>query len=65
MIDRPREQLMTVEEAMRLSYGDSSCDSRKRERASIWAWQTVEGVLSQQVSEAAVDRMMARNSKKR
>src|SRR5688500_12832002 len=45
MINRPVEQLqlMTIEEATRLSYGDSQRDSHKSERQSIWAWQTVEG----------------------
>ena len=67
MINRPVEQLqlMTIEEATRLSYGDSQRDSYKSERQSIWAWQTVEGVLSGEVSDEAVNRMMARSSKKR
>jgi hypothetical protein len=65
MIKQVSEQLITVEEAMRLSYGDSGRDARQRERESIWAWQTVEGVLSQQVSDEAVSRMMARPAKKR
>lgn len=67
MINRLGEQLhlMTVEEATRLSYGDSQRDSHKSERQSIWAWQTVEGVLSGEVSDEAVSRMMARSSKKR
>lgn len=60
MMHRMGEQLMTVEEAMGLSYGDAARDARQRERQSIWAWQTVEGVLSGEVSEAAVSRMMAR-----
>lgn len=65
MNDRLGEQLMTVEEAMRLSYGESQRDSRKHERQSIWAWQTVEGVLSGEVSDEAVSRVMARSSKNR
>ena len=64
MIDKLGEQLMTVEEATRLSYGDSSRDSHT-ERQSIWAWQTVEGVLSGEVSDEVVSRMMARSSRKR
>jgi hypothetical protein len=58
-------QLMTIEEATRLSYGESQRDSHKSERQSIWAWQTVEGVLSGEVSEEAVSQMMARSSRNR
>lgn len=67
MINRLGEQLqlMTVEEATRLSYGESQRDSQQSERRSIWAWQTVEGVLSGEVSDEAVSRMMARSSKNR
>jgi hypothetical protein len=67
MINRPSEQLqlMTIEEATRLSYGDPQRDSHKSERQSIWAWQTVEGVLSGEVSDEAVSRLMACSSKKR
>lgn len=65
MVNKLGERLMTVEEAMQLSYGESSLDARKRERESIWAWQSVEGVMSQQVSEEAVDRVMARSAKTR
>jgi hypothetical protein len=67
MINRLGEQLqlMTVEEATRLSYGDAQHDSHKSERPSIWVWQTVEDVLSGEVSDEAVSRMMARSSKKR
>ena len=67
MINRPSEQLqlMTIEEANRLSYGDSHGASHKSERQCIWAWQTVEGVLSGEVSDEAVSRMMARSSKHR
>jgi hypothetical protein len=66
MINRLGEQLqlMTIEEATRLSYGESQRDSHKTERPSIWAWQTVEGVLSGEVSDDAVSRM-ARSSKNR
>ena len=60
MIHRMGEQLMTVEEAARLSYGDSRRDAQKSERPSIWAWQTVAGVLSGEVSDEAVSRALAR-----
>lgn len=67
MINRLGEQLqlMTVEEATHLSYGGSQRDVHKSERQNIWAWQTVEGVLSGEVSDEAVSRMMARSSKSR
>lgn len=67
MINRLGEQLqlMTVEEATRLSYGESQRDSHKSERQSIWAWQTVEGALSGEVSDEAVSRMLVRSRKTR
>lgn len=53
------EQLMTVEEAERLSRLHTDRDPRsERERPSIWAWQTVSGALAQIVSEEQVDQMM-------
>jgi endonuclease III len=53
------EQLMTVEEAMRLSQLDGSYHNEKAEqRKHIWAWQNVSGVLSQTVSDEQVDQAM-------
>jgi hypothetical protein len=49
------EQLMTVEEAQRLSGLDTRRDER-RDRPAIWAWQTVAGVLAQTVTEEQVER---------
>lgn len=51
------EQLMTVEEAQRLSGLDTGRDERK-DRPAIWAWQTVAGALAQTVTEEQVDRAM-------
>jgi hypothetical protein len=65
MINTVREQLMTVEEATRLSQGESGRDFYGKERHSIWAWQTVAGVLSQTVSDQVMSQMAARAWKKR
>jgi hypothetical protein len=65
MMNRAREQLITVEEATRLSYGESGRDFYRNERESIWAWQTVAGVLSQKISDQALSQMAARAWKKR
>jgi hypothetical protein len=56
----PTEQLMTVEEAERLSGLHVGRDERKRpaERASIWAWQSLGGALTQTVTDEQVDEMM-------
>jgi hypothetical protein len=56
----PTEQLMTVDEAERLSRLEQPGMGRDRreERPSIWAWQTVSGAMSQAVSEEQVDQMM-------
>jgi hypothetical protein len=51
------EQLMTVDEAERLSRPHTDRDPRT-ERPSIWAWQTVSGALAQFVSEEQVEQMM-------
>ena len=60
---QPAERLMTIEEAKQLSALDAGYDSRTNERAvrrNIWSWQSVEGVLSQTVTEAQVDELMKR-----
>lgn len=56
----PSEQLMTVEEAQRLSElhaGREERASRER-RASIWAWQSVAGALEQAVTDEQVEQVM-------
>ncbi len=57
---RPAERLMTIEEAKQLSGLDERYDSRgtRDPRRSIWSWQSVEGVLSQTVTDAQVDEVM-------
>ena len=58
---QPAERLMTIEEAKQLSGLDQSYDARARERETrrnIWSWQSVEGVLSQTVTEAQVDAVI-------
>ncbi|HET9447491.1 MAG TPA: hypothetical protein VFO35_14590 [Steroidobacteraceae bacterium] len=56
----PTEQLMTVEEAERLSDLQAGRERRKQpiRKPSLWAWQSVAGALEQTVSEAQVDEMM-------
>jgi hypothetical protein len=56
----PSEQLMTVEEAQRLSELHSGREERasRERRASIWAWQSVAGALEQTVSEDQVEQLM-------
>ena len=54
------EQLMTVEEAERLSELHTGRERRKRpaRQPSLWAWQTVSGALEQTVTENQVDEVM-------
>ena len=55
----PSEQLMTVEEAERLSELHTGRERRKQPRQpSLWAWQSVSGALEQTVTEDQVDEMM-------
>jgi hypothetical protein len=56
----PTEQLMTVEEAERLSGLQAGRERRKRQRRqpSLWVWQSVAGALEQTVTETQVDEMM-------
>jgi hypothetical protein len=56
----PTEQLMTVEEAERLSGLHTGRERRKQpvRQPSLWVWQSVAGALEQTVSEAQVDEMM-------
>jgi hypothetical protein len=54
------EQLMTVEEAQRLSGLHTGRDERQAQarQASIWAWQSLSGALTQTVTEEQVDAAM-------
>jgi hypothetical protein len=56
----PTEQLMTVEEAERLSELHTGRARRKQQprQPSLWAWQSVTGALAQTVTEQQVDEMM-------
>ena len=59
MVRYPTEQLMTVEEAERLSELHTGRARRKQPRQpSLWAWQSVSGALEQTVTEAQVDEMI-------
>ena len=60
MVRYPTEQLMTVEEAERLSELHTGRERRKRpaRQPSLWAWQTVAGALEQTVTEEQVDQTM-------
>jgi hypothetical protein len=58
---RPAERLMTIEEARELSDPGRGYESRTDERTvrrNIWSWQSVEGVMSQTVTDAQVDELM-------
>ena len=52
------ERLMTIEEAKALSSLSDERDqlSEQRKRAAIWSWQSVDGALSQTVTDEQVDR---------
>jgi hypothetical protein len=54
------EQLMTVEEAERLSELHTGTQRRKQpaRQPSLWAWQSVSGALAQTVTEDQVDEVM-------
>lgn len=56
----PTEQLMTVEEAERLSGLHTGRERRKQpaRQPSLWVWQSVAGALEQTVTEEQVDAMM-------
>jgi hypothetical protein len=60
---RPAERLMTIEEAKQLSGLDEHYDARTGQpvaRRNLWSWQSVEGAMSQTVTEAQVDELMKR-----
>ena len=54
-------QLMTVEEAKRLSTLEG-CELRHQEkqRARMWSWQTVEGAMSHSISDALIEDLQKR-----
>jgi hypothetical protein len=53
----PTEQLLTVEEAERLSELHTGRTRRKQQprQPSLWVWQSVSGALEQTVTEAQID----------
>lgn len=55
----PSEQLMTVEEAERLSELHTGRQRRKQpaRQPSLWAWQSLSGALTQTVTEERVVRL--------
>ena len=55
----PSEQLMTVEEAERLSGLHTGRNRRKQpvRQPSLWVWQSVSGALEQTVTETEVVRL--------
>ena len=56
----PSEQLLTVEEAERLSELHTGRARRKQQprQPSLWAWQSVSGALEQTVTEAQIDEVI-------
>ena len=54
----PATQLMTIEEAKLLSSLEG-CEVRReeRQRARVWSWQTVEGAMSQTISDEQIDEL--------
>jgi hypothetical protein len=56
----PSEQLMTVDEAERLSELHTGRERRTQSarQPSLWAWQSPSGALTQTVTEEQVDEMM-------
>lgn len=53
----PTTQLMTIEDAKRLSAYGENPRSEERQRQRVWSWQTVEGAMSQTVSDEQIERM--------
>jgi hypothetical protein len=53
MVRYPTEQLMTVEEAERLSELQTKRERRKQQprQPSLWVWQSVDGALAQTATE--------------
>ena len=48
--------LMTLEEAQRLSDPRTSREANE-DRRRIWAWQSVEGLLAQSITDEQIERM--------
>lgn len=57
------EQLMTIEEAQRLSDPHTSREANE-ERQRIWAWQTIANAMSMTIDDEQLDRMAGRAVKK-
>lgn len=55
-------QLMTIEEAQRLSTVEG-CELRReeRQRARMWSWQTVEGALDQSIGDEQIEMLSSRS----
>jgi hypothetical protein len=53
------EQLMTIEEAQRLSDPHTSREANE-ERQRIWAWQTIANAMSMTIDDEQLDRMAGR-----
>ena len=55
---QPTTQLMTIEEAKHLSTLEG-CEVRReeRQRARVWSWQSVEGAMSQTISDEQIEEM--------
>lgn len=51
-------QLMTIEEAQRLSDPHTSREANE-ERRRIWAWQTIAGAMSMTIDDEQLDKMAA------
>jgi hypothetical protein len=57
----PATGLMTIEEAKHLSTLEG-CEIRReeRQRARVWSWQSVEGAMSQTISDEQIDTLAGR-----
>jgi hypothetical protein len=54
----PATQLMTIEEAKHLSTLEGCAVRREeRQRTRVWSWQTVEGAMSQTISDEQLDEL--------
>ena len=52
----PTEQLMTIEEAQRLSDPHTSREAEEQRRR-MWAWQNVAAAMSQKIDDETLDKM--------
>lgn len=52
----PTEQLMTIEEAQRLSDPHTSREAEEQRRR-MWAWQNVAAAMSQTIDDETLDKM--------